>query len=213
MDWGSSIRRRLMVAVEPGAGCGEVGPRFDVSGVLAPAADRAGLHRDAWHVQPAGNGELAVLPAAEPFVRVVDNFLRELDAGLAEYDRHRPAPARLRLRVAVHFGVAIPATQGYAGTGVVAIGRVLDSPPLCRALDAAPEARLAAALTARVFENTVVPGRTSLEARSFRHVGIGCRDHIDDIWLYVPGHDVHALDLSAVGCADPSRDRPPPGRG
>jgi len=211
VDWGSSIRRRLMVAVEPGAGSGELGPR--VSGVLALAADRAGLHRDNWHVQPAGNGELAVLPAAEPAARVVDDFLHELDAGLVDYARHRPTPAPLRLRVAVHFGVAIPATQGYAGTGVVAIGRVLDSPPLCRALDAAPEARLAAALTARVFENTVVPGRTSLEARSFRHVGIGCRDHIDDIWLYVPGHDVHALDLSAVGCADPSRDRPPPGRG
>lgn len=205
MDWGTSIRRRLMVAVEPGARCDELGPRFDLSGVLALAAGRAGLHREIWHIQPAGNGELAVLPAAEPEWRVVDDFVRELDAGLADYDRHRPVPARLRLRVAIHFGVAIPATQGYTGTGVVAIRRVLDSQALRRALDAAPGARLAAALTARVFENTVVPGLTSLPAQSFRRIGI---DRADEVWLYVPGQDIHALDLSAPACADPTGREP-----
>jgi hypothetical protein len=200
VEWGSSIRRRLLlaVAVETGGLRDPVGARAELPVVLARAAHRVGLHREAWQVQPVGTGELAVLPGAEPGRLVVDELVRALDGMLADHNRGRVPSARLRLRVAVHFGVATPATQGYAGTGVDAVCGVLDSEVLRRALAAAAEARIAVALTSRVFEDLIVARRTSLETGSFRRVGLRIKDRVDDVWLHLPGYDVHGLDLNAV---------------
>jgi hypothetical protein len=196
VEWESSIRRRLLLAVAVESG----GPRdaADLPVVLARAAHRAGLHRETWQVQPVSAGELSVLPRVEPGRLVIDEFVRALDGVLADHNRGRPPIARLRLRMAVHFGVATPATHGYAGTGVDAVCAILDSAVMRRALAAAAEARIAVALTARAFEDLVVTRRTSLETRSFRPVGLRIRERVDEVWLRLPGHDVHALDLDAV---------------
>jgi hypothetical protein len=165
--------------------------------VLTEAADRAGLHRERWDKQPGGDGELAVLPAVDPESepRVVDDYVRELDVALARYNRWLQPEARLRLRVAMHFGVTFPGSNGYSGQAAVAVSRLIEAQPLRDALSAAPDANLALILSSRVYEEIVQQGHTSLRAADFRKISVQVKKFAEMAWIRVPGVDVHRLDL------------------
>jgi hypothetical protein len=165
--------------------------------VLDAAADRADLHRAAWARQPAGDGELAVLPDNESEPAVVDDYVRELHAALGRKNRNLRPELRLRLRLAIHHGMAKPAQMGYAGQGVVEVSRLADSAIAKAALEASG-ADLVVILSRRVFEDTVEQAHTSLAADHFRRVRVRNKELCEDAWLYVPGCDVWTLDLADV---------------
>jgi len=165
--------------------------------VMEQAAEAARLTRDTWFTQPAGDGELALLPASEPEPRVVDDFVRELDAALLRRNRGLERDERLRLRLAIHYGVAYPAPNGLAGQGVVAVSRLLNWEPLRQVLAAAEGANLVVILSARVFEETVQQGHTSYRPEAFRKVSVRNKEYSGDAWILAPGADVHHFDLSA----------------
>ena len=106
------VGRCLCVAVDA-EGYGRSGDRQQFTAqkvlteVLATAAEAAGLERDTWTRQPAGDGELALLSSNEPEPRVVDDLVREIDLALRRYNRNLVRDAQLRLRVAIHHGVRI----------------------------------------------------------------------------------------------------------
>jgi hypothetical protein len=174
--------------------------------VMEQAAEGAQLSREAWFTQPAGDGELALLPATEPEPPVVDDFVRELDAALRRRNRGLERDERLRLRLAIHYGVAYPAPNGLAGQGVVAVSRLLNWEPLRQVLAAADEASLALILSARVFEDTVQQGHTSHRPNAFRKVTVRNKEYSGDAWILTPGADVHRIELSA----GPDAPAPPP---
>ncbi|QKG21698.1 hypothetical protein [Actinomadura verrucosospora] len=210
MAEGDDFARRLVVSVDAkgyGGSTGNWQARIQAGllRVLGLAAERAGLDRSGWATQPAGDGELAVLPAGEPEPRVVDDFARHLHAELRRHNRDLPADKRLRLRLAVHFGPAIPAGNGYSGAGPVVASRLCDSPPLRAALDLTGAA-LAVIVSARVFSETVEQEHTSLDPADFRRVTVRVKEFAEDAWIWVPGHDIDGLDLD-------SGQAPPPGAG
>lgn len=192
-----------------------------ISEVCDGAAGAAGLRRDAWIRQPSGDGELAVLPADEPEEVVVDRYVRELDAELARYNGRLRTDARLRLRVAVHFGRLSRADLGHAGPAPIAVMRLIDSAILRTALAEAPDANLALLVSAPVFEDTIASLATTLRPADFRQVRVEHKEFAEDAWLWVPAHDVHAMGLTVGGGSqlpeappqEPSQDRPaePPG--
>ncbi len=191
-----------------------------VCGAAARAAD---LHRDAWHRQGSGDGELAVLPPDEPEDVVVDHYVRELVAELDRYNGRLIPEARLRLRVAIHFGRLSTGSIGHAGPAPVAVARLVDSAILRKALAAAPAADLALLVSASVFEDTVATLGTTLRPIDFRRVRVTHKEFAEDAWLWVPGHDAHNLPLDdedpAAALAtsrpgtEPERDAAPPSRG
>src|SRR2546430_8789914 len=61
----------------------------ELPAVLGGSAERAGLDRSTWHSQPAGDGELSVLPDDESEIRLGDDFFPALDP-----PPPRPDPAR-----------------------------------------------------------------------------------------------------------------------
>jgi hypothetical protein len=164
--------------------------------VLAASAEAAGLRRSTWECQPGGDGEFAVLPADEPEDVLVDGFVRELHARLDAYNEDRVVQARLRLRMAIHNGVADPASNGYSGAGAVVVSRLVGSPPARAAQVAAPDASLVVIVSNRVFLDIVAQGHTVLRPARFRRVEVRVKEYTEDAWLYVPGHDVHGLDLN-----------------
>jgi hypothetical protein len=174
--------------------------------VLDEAAIGAGLVRSEWDRNSTGDGELALLPATESEPRVVDDFVRELAAALARHNRHLAASARLRLRVAIHFGVAYPASNGYGGQGVVAVSRLLDSPPI-RAAMRQTDTELVLILSDVVYSETVVNGHTSLRRQDFCKVQVRVKEYTADAWIWLPHGDVHALSLTDQADHAP-RDRP-----
>jgi hypothetical protein len=175
--------------------------------VLDTAAARAGLARQTWARQAAGDGELSVLPEGEAEPRVVDDLVRELGAALAFHNEDLQDYARLRLRLAIHHGVAIRAANGFAGQGIVAVSRLVDSWAL-RAVLQHSGADLAVILSRQVFLDTVVQRHTSLHSTDFRKVRISNKEYEEDAWIRVPGFDVQALDLPESDAMAPRPNKP-----
>lgn len=197
---GDDFERRLVLSVDA-KGYGSSTDRWQATiqngllAVLDEAAERAGLNRTGWLKQGAGDGELSILPDTEPEPRVADDFARQLCASLRRRNRDVADGKRLRLRLAVHYGTAIPAPNGHRGAGPVVVSRLCDCPQLKAAL-AISGADLAVILSRQVFTETIVQEHTSLEPGDFRKVRVQMKEYDEDAWIWVPGHNVHALDLS-----------------
>ena len=162
--------------------------------LLHEAADAAGLDREHWVTQEAGDSVLAVLPEGASEPALVDVFMRRLDAGLRAFNHGRIPEAWLRLRAAVHFGTASPGANGFVGRAPVEIGRIRDSAVLRSALASAPDVCLAVAVSATVFNDVVREAYTTIRAEEFLEVRIAEKEYTGRAWLWVPGHDIRALD-------------------
>ncbi|MFI6822966.1 hypothetical protein ACIBJE_18705 [Micromonospora sp. NPDC050187] len=160
------------------------------------AAKAAGLDRATWMTQATGDGELALVPLGRDEPRVADDYVRHLDAELDRLNRRRVDGDRVRLRVAIAEGAAYPGANGYAGQGVVAVARLLNSTPLRRALAAAPQANLALALSDGVFQALVLGDHTSYVEGDFHRAQVVEKEYRASAWVRVPGVDVHRLDLA-----------------
>lgn len=192
--------RRLLLSVDAkgygGAdGRRQAGMQRGLIELLDGSAQAAGLNREEWERQPAGDGELAILPPTEPENIVVDTYVRELTERLDAYNRDRVDGARLRLRLAVHHGMALRAANGFSGQGVVVVSRLVESVAARRAQTAAPAAALVVVLSNQVYLDTVAQGHTVLRPNQFRAISAQVKEFSAAAWLYVPGHDTHHLDL------------------
>lgn len=174
--------------------------------VLDHAAAQAGLDRSAWAKQQAGDGELAILPAdqsdREPVV--VDDFVRELSVALARHNEDLKDEARLRLRLAIHFGAVAPGANGYVGKGVVTVSRLVECTQIKNALRMMHTANLAVILSAQVFNDVVVPRYTALPRTAFREVPVRHKEFAEPAYLLLPGYDIAALELPATEGGEPS---------
>jgi hypothetical protein len=149
------------------------------------AAERAGLERLAWSRQEQGDGELALVPPDQDEKLVVDDFVRELDAVLDRHNHGRVAGSRLRLRVAIHHGVAYRSDNGYAGPAPVVVSRILASRELHDALAQAPNADLAVALSDGVYGDLVLNRLTTLRPSAFRCTPIKSEKFEGTAWIRV----------------------------
>ncbi|QXJ21187.1 toll/interleukin-1 receptor domain-containing protein [Actinomadura graeca] len=204
--------RRLLLSVDAKGYGGATDRRqermqVDLLAVLDEAAERTGLSRSGWTRQPGGDGELAILPDTEPEARVVEDFPRALAGALRARNRDVRPELRLRLRLAVHHGVTLDAPNGHAGAGPVAVSRLCDSRPLKDAL-AASGADLAVIYSRQVFADTIRQERTGLGPKELREVRVVQKEFDEPAWMWIPGHDVHALVLPASD--EPGSD-PEPG--
>ncbi|MEU6711366.1 hypothetical protein ABZ897_07765 [Nonomuraea sp. NPDC046802] len=157
------------------------------------AAEAVGLNRALWERQPGGDGELAVLPPGEAESLVVDGYVRALHTRLRERNRDLRAQERLRLRVAVAFGNAYHAANGYAGQAVVEVSRLLSWEPFKLILKRNPDVSLALILSKAVYKDTVLQGHTTHSAESFRKVLVSEKEYQEEAWVWVP--DVDPADL------------------
>jgi class 3 adenylate cyclase len=179
--------------------------------VLDTAAARANLRRDRWLTQQAGDGELAVLPRDEPEPIVVDHYVRYLDEALTAHNANPASRRKLRLRMAIHFGTAMPADNGYAGQGVVAVSRLVDSAAIKDALAAAPQACLAVILSRQVFDDVVRQGHVSVQPTDYAKVSVQVKEFQDEAWVKVVGVPLHAAEPSDKPAADkPAASRAEP---
>jgi hypothetical protein len=207
-EFGSSFDRRLLVAVDAaGYGAGTDRDHFALQAgltkVLDIAAAKAGLQRDLWLTQQAGDGELAILPREEPEPVVVDQYVRYLHEALAAHNAAPASGPRIRLRMAVHFGAAMQAENGYAGQGIVAVCRLVDSPPVKEVFARVPEAFLAVILSRQIYDDVVRQGHVSVPETEFTKVGVQVKEYRDEAWLRLVG----VPDKSAAGNR-PADDRP-----
>ena len=186
----TAFERHLLVAVDAvGYGSGSdqahVAVQTGLTEVLSKAAARSKLNRGAWRLQQQGDGELAILPHDQPEPLVVDNYVRHLAQALAAHNANAAPESRIRLRMAIHYGTAMHADNGYAGQGVVAVSRLVDSLPVREALRASTGADLAVILSRQIFEDIVRQGHVSFKAGDFTRVRVQVKEYADEAWVIV----------------------------
>lgn len=159
------------------------------------AAREAGLDRSGWMVQPSGDGELAVLPRNQLMTQVIDKLPQAMCAALDAHNRAARTELRLRMRMALHEGLVQRSAGGYAGTGVITVSRIVDSPVARQALTACQDTDLVVLLSPILYNEYVRQGHTVLAPEEFREVTVSVKTFRDTAWLHVPGHDVHSLKL------------------
>jgi len=172
--------------------------------VLDEAAAAAGFDRSLWHTQPAGDGELAVLPDSVRERSVVDVYTQALADALEGAN----GDDRMRIRLAVHYGVVSVGRLGFPGQGAVEVSRMVDGEPVRLSLRRS-DASLAVVLSETVYRDSVAQGHTRLRPEQLREVEINNKEFRRRAWLHLPGHDVHAVDLrpepSAAADGKPAR--------
>jgi class 3 adenylate cyclase len=183
-------------------------------GVLNSAVDAAGLDRHLWLTQFSGDGVLAILPHGIDVTRLMDLFLRELDAGLGGHNRRRYEQAwtRMRLRLAVHAGpVYLYGPTGWPGQHVVLPARLRDSEPVRMALAVCPGADLAVIVSSQIYRDYVTQGPGQPRPTEFREVAARVKKQSYIAYLLVPGADVHAIaELAKFDVSGPAPGPPVP---
>lgn len=179
-----------------------------VDEILANAAEGAGLDRSLWERQPGGDGEFAALPAGVDLLAVVRAFVRNLDQLLCDHNEDHSEEMRVRLRVAMHIGTITPARLGGAGDALITLSRLLDSPPVRRALTRNPAANLALILSSDVYRKVVLSEMGGLRPNQFTEVQveIPAKRFHETAYVHLPGvtGTITGLAAAAPGAETPA---------
>jgi len=94
--------------------------------------------------------------------------------------------------------VELAPVDGLASRDAVLLNRLLSSHPAHQALEDFPNADLVLILSEHLYNTLVAEGHTTLDAAAFRKVDVTVKDFRGHGWLWVPGADVHAMDLTST---------------
>ncbi|MEU9335049.1 hypothetical protein AB0D49_18045 [Streptomyces sp. NPDC048290] len=156
--------------------------------VLTTALARAGLQRGAVVMEDRGDGVLMLVDAAVPPVLIAGPFVRELDEQLREYQEQSNDEHAVRLRVALHQGLAARDEHGWSGDAVNTACRLVDAQPLRDVLAAAPSARLVFAVSGELHHAVVRHGHRGVDPAAYLPLDFTTK-HGETIssWVTVPG--------------------------
>jgi hypothetical protein len=133
--------------------------------------------------QWSGDGINALLPADIDPTAVVPMLIRSLATGL-RLDNLRHAD-RIRLRMAVGVGLSEATATGYGGPMIVEITRLLDSAALRSALDDAPDADLAVAVSGHLYALVIKAGYPGLPEGQFTQVTAVAKEFSETAWIWL----------------------------
>ncbi|MFI6584163.1 hypothetical protein [Embleya sp. NPDC050493] len=160
----------------------------DLLDILDRAAARSGIDRSRWVRQAQGDQEFAVLPPDTHESVIVGDFVRHLAGCLAERNANVPTRDRLRLRMAVHVGVARPAALGHAGQTPIAVARLLDAPVLKRVLAQTRTTDLVVIVSDSVFQDVVRLRENGLDPEQYTRITVRAKEFDSHGWVHVPEH-------------------------
>ncbi|MFE3941172.1 hypothetical protein ACFXPV_04715 [Streptomyces sp. NPDC059118] len=168
----------------------------DLVRMLEEAAVLSGLDRTAWQRQAQGDQEFAVLPLESPEPVVLGSFVRNLAIRLGERNANLAENERMRLRLAIDFGVARTAALGYSGPAPISVARYLNAPQLKRVLEALNSTDLALIVSDRLYQDVVrLRGEgQSLDPSRYVRVHVEQKEFSGYGWIHVPEHSPEDLE-------------------
>lgn len=153
--------------------------------LLITAAAEADTAFDDWHLQPAGDGALIVLPGTIDEARTIAALLRVLSRDLTRHNDTEPPECRLRARLSLGQGILRENTLGYSTNVAIEVPRMLDSPALRAAIDAYPAANVAAIVTDDLYRDVISHGLHDLQPGQFWHVEVNVKSFHTRAWVTV----------------------------
>ncbi|MFD8279552.1 hypothetical protein ACFV47_10180 [Streptomyces solisilvae] len=157
--------------------------------VLGGAMERAGLAVTDTVSEDRGDGVLMLIRSSVSPVVIAGPFVRELDEGLGEYAQEVNEDHTVRLRMALHQGMATDDEHGWSGNAVNTTCRIVDAQPLRDVLASAPSARMAFAVSDEVHRAVIRHGHRGIDAAAYLPFDLTTK-HGETIstWITVPGY-------------------------
>ncbi|MBY8881357.1 hypothetical protein [Actinacidiphila acidipaludis] len=157
--------------------------------VVRTAFGDAGVNAENVVMEDRGDGILMLVPSTVSPVRLAGPLLRALDDGLRAKAAIYGDAHSLRMRVALHQGLAVQDPHGWSGDAVNTAFRLVDAQPLRDVLKAATLARLAFVVSEQVYEGVVRHGHRGLDPAAYLPLQFRTK-HGETIhgWVTVPGY-------------------------
>ncbi|MEC7055444.1 hypothetical protein RFN57_24630 [Streptomyces violaceochromogenes] len=157
--------------------------------VLGGAMERAGLAVTDTVSEDRGDGVLMLIQSSVSPVVIAGPFVRELDEGLGEYAQEVNEDHTVRLRMALHQGLATDDEHGWSGDAVNTTCRIVDAQPLRDVLAAAPSARMAFAVSDELHRAVIRHGHRGIDPAAYVPFDLTTK-HGETIstWITVPGY-------------------------
>ncbi|WP_051765597.1 hypothetical protein [Streptomyces sp. NRRL F-5135] len=167
----------------------------DLVRVLEEAAVLSGLDRTTWQRQPQGDQEFAVLPLETPEPLVLGCFVRNLAIRLGERNANRAEQERMRLKLAIDFGVARTAALGHSGPAPVSVARYLSANQLKQVLKAISSTDLVVIISDQLYQDVVrLRGEgEGLDPARYVRVHVERKEFSGYGWVHVPEHGPEEL--------------------
>ena len=166
---------------------------------LCDAFTRSGvLWRDCYH-EDRGDGVLILVRPEVPKEILVTDIPRELAAALGEHNQTHRVQARIRLRLAVHAGEVCFDEHGVAGKAVNRASRLLEAPPLKRAL--ASSSGVLAVIASQWFFEEVILEAPASAVGSYRRVQVSVKETQTTGWICLPDDPYPSGQVTALPAA------------
>ncbi|MCN9241987.1 hypothetical protein NGF19_14500 [Streptomyces sp. RY43-2] len=182
---------------------------------LSGAMERAGLAAADTVTEDRGDGVLMLVSPAVPPVLLAGPFVTELDTELGVHAEQSNEEHALRLRLALHQGLAAPDEHGWSGDAVNTACRLVDAQPLRDVLSAAPSARMVFAVSDEVYRGVIGHGHRGIDPAAYLPCAFTTKhgERIDS-WITVPGRPAppglppESAASAASGSAEGDQDAP-----
>jgi class 3 adenylate cyclase len=162
--------------------------RKDLYLVVGAAVADAGLDWDALRHADSGDGMMLYVPASVSPIVLAGPMLRALQDRLAERERRSSAEYAMRLRVALHHGLAQRDAHGWAGDAINLTARLLDGQPVRDALAAAQRANMVVIVSEDLYQTVVRHRYRTIDSAAYRRVTFAVKRDSLTGWVSVPGY-------------------------
>jgi len=178
--------------------------------VIDAAAQDAHLAWDRVVMEDRGDGLLLVIPPDLSQVSLAGDYVDALRDVLAEKARMYSAEHTLRMRVALHQGMATRDARGWSGDAVNFTFRLCDADPLRTALRETSDAMLAFIVSDEFYQAVIRHGYRSIDTGSFAAIRFDAKNLPDTpAWVRVPGFPAPVLTAEPTKPTGPTNSAGP----
>jgi class 3 adenylate cyclase len=157
--------------------------------LLHKALDDSGIPWAECHREDRGDGALVVIPPGISPKGIIDPLPERLRTLVRRHNHVSRPTAGIQLRAAAHIGMVVHDGNGFVGSDVNHLFRMLDAPSLRRAL-AASDAELAMVVSGYVYRNLVCRYPSLVTPDAFQEIRFQVKRTRARAWTYLPrgGH-------------------------
>jgi hypothetical protein len=156
--------------------------------VVRRARRHAGIREGQVVLQPAGDGQFAILPPALDGAAVIPQLQEGVQVALRDTNSELSDHARIRLRVALYQGHVSPGDNGWVGHATTAVHRLLDSMPARQALRAHPATDFVLIVGADIYRDYLQNQPNCIGRDVFHQVDVDTpgKDFTEPAWISLP---------------------------
>ncbi len=154
--------------------------------ILQEAFEESGLPWAECDWEDRGDGALVVLPPHVSGYGMIDPLPERMRALIRRHNRVSREPAQMQLRAAASIGPVDRDAHGFAGDDLNLLFRMLEAPPLRKAL-AGSQAELALAVSRYLHDNIVARHPSRISPALFQPINTRVKRTPVHAWMYVPG--------------------------